>query len=106
MIRVTVELLPGGVDAGPGKNEILGVMFLANNIVKSAQTDGKRGDYIARLWKKRNAEVVALASTVDYAWDYKPWGQTKVKDFPRHSYHVWNLVRQALNNFSEKKGSI
>src|SRR3954466_7227303 len=106
MIRVTVEMLPGGVDMGPGENEILGVMLITNNIAKSIQTGGKRGDYGVHLWKKRNAANVIAANQLGSGLDYDPAYKVEVTDFPRNSYHVWNLVRKALTEIAAIRGSI
>jgi hypothetical protein len=97
MIRVTIEMLPGGVDMGPGENEILGVMLLANDLSATLKSKGTRGTYQVRLWKKRNAANVIAANQLGSGFDYSPNRQAEVENFPRNSYHVWNLVWQALD---------
>lgn len=99
MIRVTVELLPGGVDLGQYQNEILGVMFLSNDVHTTATTRGKRGTYLVELWKKRNAARVHAGAS-----DVLPWGAFKVHDFPRLSLHPWNLVLRALQTAADRNG--
>lgn len=91
---------------GPGENEVLGVMLISNNFVKSMRSDGKRGDYSARLWKKRNAASVIAANQLGAGWDYRPLLMSEVINFPRRSYHVWNLVRAALNEMAPGRGVI
>jgi hypothetical protein len=100
MIRVTIEMLKGGVDMGPGENEILGVMLIDNNLVKSLKTEGKKGDYRVRLWKKRNAANVFHSLVLGDPLAYRPL-YTVVKDYNRRAYHPWNLVRIALNQFAD-----
>jgi hypothetical protein len=101
MIRVTIEMLKGGVDMGPGENEILGVMLITNDLKTSLKTEGKKGSYIVRLWKKRNAAnvVAALGLGDTDLWRFPHY--TEVKDFNRKAYHPWNIVRIALNQIAE-----
>lgn len=103
MIRVTIEMLPGGVDMGPGENEILGVMLIDNNLMKSLETKGKKGDYRVRLWKKRNAANVIAALGLGDTDLFRHAHYTEVKDYNRKAYHPWNLVRIALNQIAEGK---
>lgn len=81
MIRVTMELLPGGLDLGE-ENEHLGTIMIDNDLLVSVSTGGTRGTYRARIWKKRKNRVVAAV---------------KVADYPRLAYHPWELVRRVLN---------
>lgn len=87
MIVCKLELWPGGFEEGA---EHLGTIEISNLIMRSLQSDGKRGDYSIRLYKKRKTKIF----------------KTRVRDFPRKSYHPWNLVRVALNQLAEKNGGI
>jgi hypothetical protein len=89
MIVCRLELWPGGVEEAA---EHLGTIELSNQIIRSLRSDGKRGDYHVVLYKKRK--------TKPKSGKFK----TKVRDFPRLSYHPWNLVRIALNQIAEKNG--
>ena len=89
---------------GAGVNEILGVMLIDNRITRTMETKGKRADYRARLWKKRNAAHVFHANALAADESFKPWDQTTVKDFPRQAYHPWNIVRLALNQIFDRRG--
>lgn len=79
MIRVKMELLPGGMDLGDD-NEFLGEIYIANNVEESLKTEGQRGTYDAIIRKKRK--------TVE---------KIRISDFPRKAYHPWELVRLILN---------
>lgn len=83
MIVCTLELLR----ASDGEVEHLGTIEISNQIARSL-LNPKRGDYIYRLFKKRNSKFVL----------------GNVEDFPRHSYHPWNLVREILNDAAIKNG--
>jgi hypothetical protein len=87
MIRVMLFLDPGG--ATPITEwEVLGRIDIANNLADSIASGGKRGSYDCTIWKKRKA----------------PWKRIKLKNFPRKSYHPWEMVRQILNTAAEKNG--
>lgn len=88
MIKCTLELCPGGID-DPETNEHLGTIHIINNISKTVSTTGKRGTYDIQLWKKRRR---------GNSWT------TTVKNFPRLSYHPWNLVLRALEQIAEEYG--
>lgn len=85
MIRVTLELVPGGI----GEPERLGTIDIDNRIARTLMSDGKKGDYGYKLKKKRLS--VINASGV-------------IENFPRLSYHPWNLVRQILNDAAKQNG--
>lgn len=86
MIRVTLELLPGGVEEDV---EHLGTIIISNDIMKSLQTHGMRGTYSYEVFKKRKGKVFAKG---------------RVRDFPRLSYHPWNLVLRVLKQEADKHG--
>ena len=91
MIRITVELLPGG---DPHHTEVLGVASIEND-----QTgDLVNGNYKATLRDGGNYG--------DFD-DHPLIGRGEVKDFPResHGHHVWDLVRAALNSALEGRWS-
>lgn len=85
MIRCTLELLPGGI----GEPEHLGTILIDNRIRTTIESAGKRGDYGYRLKKKRKSVWVA---------------DGVVADFPRLSYHPWNLVKRILDDAAKKNG--
>lgn len=87
MIRVTLELVPGGI----GEPEHLGTIEIQNILTRSIETNGRRGDYAYEIFKKRTKS---------------PWRGGKVRDFPRRSQHCWNLVRQILNQAAERNGGV
>jgi hypothetical protein len=87
MIRVMLFLDPAG--GSPITDwEVLGRIDIANNLAASIQTGGKRGTYDCVIYKKRKT----------------PWKRIKLRNFPRESYHPWEMVRQILNNAAEKNG--
>lgn len=88
MIKVTMELCPGGLDR-PELNETLGVIYIANQIVRTASSRGVRGDYLFKLHKKRKGRVVY---------------EGVIEDFPRLSYHPWNLVKRILDSCASQNG--
>lgn len=87
MIRCTLELVPGGV----GEPEQLGIIEIGNGVMRTVQSDGRRGDYFYEVEKKRKGRVVAKGV---------------IRDFPRLSYHPWNLVRRILDEAADNNGGI
>lgn len=87
MIRVRMELLPGGMDLGED-NELLGEILITNNIVTSLGTSGRRGSYDARIYKKQR----------------RVWKQIFLRDFPRLAYHPWEMIRRILNEAATENG--
>lgn len=73
MIRVTIELVPGGI----GKPQLLGVALIANS---GESSDPKRGNYDA---------VFATRTG-------KTWKTARVEDYPRQAYQVWVLLHRLL----------
>lgn len=73
MIRVTIELVPGGI----GRPRLLGVALIANT---GECTDPKRGDYTA---------VFATRTG-------KTWKTATVENYPRQAYQVWVLLHRLL----------
>jgi hypothetical protein len=88
MIRCTLELLRGGID-DPSQNVHLGTIEIANDIFSTLRSDGKRGSYKFEIHKKRLGRIFHIG---------------KVENFPRLSYHPWNLVRQILNDVADAHG--
>lgn len=82
MIRVTVELCPGGDTSDPKK---LGEIFLANKGNGSAT----RGNYRYIVRGKTKAALSGGIGDID--------------DYPRLSYHVWELVRRTLNEWKDQR---
>lgn len=85
MIRCTLELIPGGI----GEPEHLGVIDIDNRVLRSVYSGGKRGDYRYLLHKKRQGRVVS---------------EGVIHDFPRLSYHPWNLIKRILDDAAKKNG--
>lgn len=73
MIRVTIELLPGGDER---KAKVLGTGFIAND---GTGTE-KRGNYRASFLRQRAHQI------------------STVKNFARKSRTAWDLLMEALNN--------
>jgi hypothetical protein len=87
MIRCKLELLPGGIDLGD-ENQLLGEIHISNEIFRTIETGGRRGNYRAVIWKKRE----------------RAWTKVKLEDFPRQSYHPWEMVRRILNDAASRNG--
>jgi len=87
MIVCKLELWVGG---DPDNVEHLGVISMTNDLVETLKSNGDRGTYDCKVWKKRHGK--------------KSWKQVKVTDFPRLSYHPWNLVREVLNLVAKQNG--
>lgn len=85
MIRCTLELIPGGF----GEPERLGVIEIDNQIVTSVRSGGRRGDYRYKLQKKRKGAIVNVGV---------------IGDFPRLSYHPWNLIKRILDECALTNG--
>lgn len=85
MIRVTLELIPGGF----GKPEHLGSIEISNQITRSL-ANSRRGDYEYEIYKKRKGEI--------------PWASGYLENFPRLSYHPWEMIRRILNQVAEANG--
>ena len=85
MIVCTLELWKGG---DPNDRELLGRIEMSNDIVESTKTFGARGTYSCEIWKKRKVK----------------WKRLKIRNFPRKSYHPWNLVREVLNKAATENG--
>lgn len=85
MIRCTLEL----VRASNGESEHLGTIEIGNQVGRSLVTGGKRGDYHYSLFKKRRGRIFRSG---------------KIENFPRLSYHPWNLVRDILNDVAKANG--
>jgi hypothetical protein len=83
MIRCTLEL----VRASNGEIKHLGTIEISNQVMLSS-LNPRRGDYRYRVFKKR----------------WVPWRDGVVKNFPRLSYHPWNLIREILNEVATNNG--
>lgn len=73
MIRVTVELLPGGYETNKRK---LAQVYISNDCTGTRT----RGNYCAKLWRRR----------------FQPWRTTEVKDFPRTRLGALDLLYRVL----------
>ena len=88
MIVCKLELWPGGIEEG---KEDLGRIEISNNVFETVRTEGRRGNYSYKLFKKRAKRIVCRG---------------RVQNFPRLSYHPWELVREILNDAARKNGRI
>lgn len=79
MLRVTVELLPGGHEAN---REVLGVIEIWND---GTSQHPSKGNYGARSYVKNTRRVARYDPQV-------------IVGYPRLSLSVWCLVRRALGN--------
>jgi hypothetical protein len=68
--------------------EVLGRIDIANDVVRSWENP-RRGTYIYEIYKKLKKAV---------------WMKGEIPDFPRLSYHPWNLVRDILNDAAKRNG--
>jgi len=75
MIRVTVELVPYGI----GEPVEMGTATITNDGVQTRETEGARGSYTYRFTKKGHERAVG-----------------EVRDFPRQSADVWQLIARCL----------
>lgn len=82
MLRVTIEMLPGGSEEDA---ITLGVGYIANDVRQTARTGGELGDYTVRLMK---SSAYAKRSGV--------WRRGAVKRFPRRRLGPWDLLYRAL----------
>lgn len=89
MIVCKLELWPGGNER---EAQVLGVIEITNNLERSIMTRGNRGDYRYRIQKKTPGRVAA---------------EGVLRNYPRRSYHPWNLVMGILNQVkNEKQGPV
>lgn len=84
MIRVTVELIPGGGSTA----KHLGTAIISNDLEDSLETDGRRGSYMVKLskWGKPDCRVKSNV-----------WRTGRVRNFPRQSRGPWDLLYRALH---------
>lgn len=85
MIVCILELWRGG---DPDDRTLLGRIEMANDLIESLDTGGSKGTYNCLIYKKRKTA----------------WRRIKIRNFPRLSYHPWNLVREILNKAAEQNG--
>jgi hypothetical protein len=81
MIEVTVKLKSA---RGPHRDRLLGVGIISNNLLKSVQTNGTRGDYKVILFRAGKKKVV--------------YREGKVENFSRKKHLGWDLLYLALKN--------
>jgi len=89
MIRCRLELVPGGLESDDSEPIHLGTIIIGNQIGATLASGGKRGDYYYELKKKRRNRIASNGI---------------IRDFPRQSYHPWNLVRRILDDAAETNG--
>lgn len=78
MIRVTVELVPGGI----GEPEVLGTAIIANDLVDTLVTEGRRGSYHFEFRGRKGYELKGRSG--------------RIRDFPRRSKTAWHLLARCL----------
>ena len=88
MIRCMLFLDPGGV-TDPRDWELLGKIDIQNLVEESLNTGGRLGTYEAEIYKKRKLRY---------------WKRVKVKNYPRRSYHPWELIFRILEEAKRKNG--
>lgn len=88
MIVCKLELWPGGDESAA---EHLGTIEIRNLVYQTAVSQGKRGTYAFKVFKKRKKE---------------PSHEGVIFSFPRKSKHPWNLVMEILNNAKLKHGAV
>ena len=76
MIRITIELYPPLL-TGKRMETIAKAI-----IINDGTGTKKRGNYKYNLWLKRNKP---------------PWKKGTIKNFPRESYNVYELIKRVLN---------
>lgn len=81
MLRVTVELVPGGDES---RARVLHVAEISNDGKKTAATLGAKGDYNVRLSSRG---ILSRAFRIG-----------RVTDFPRKRLTAWDLLYRALKN--------
>ena len=87
MIRVTVEMIPGGV----GEPKLLG-----RTLIWNVGGDAKRGEYQVAVGRKGALETRQIFQ--------KPTRRGRVRNYPRLSYNVWRLVaRSLISAFPEER---
>lgn len=86
MLRLTLELLPGGGEAG---RKVLGVLSIANDGFATGQTGGTLGDYDLRL------EVPG-----------SPARTARVTGFRRATRNAWDLSFMALREFFGQRNRV
>lgn len=90
MIRCMLFLDHGGITP-INEWELLGRIDIENNVISSVRTGGKRGNYSVKIYKKQK----------------RLWMKLRLRDFPRQSYHPWEMIRRILNQAAEQnKGRI
>lgn len=82
MIVCKLELWPGGVESRARR---LGEIRITNDFATTLDSTGKRGTYNVEIFKKR--------ATL--------WKKLTLRNFPRLSYHPWNMIREILNDAAE-----
>lgn len=80
MIKVTMELISA---ISPTRNKVLGVAYISNQAVTTAQTNGHYGDYKVEL-SKREPKL------------NETWRRGEVHKFPRKRLGAWDLLYRAL----------
>lgn len=85
MLRVTIELLPEGMELG---KQVLGVVEIANDVAETIRTQGVYGNYNVTLYKWNKAK------------DGKGgvWKRGRVVRFPRKVLGSYDLLYRALRD--------
>lgn len=93
MLRVTVELVPFGLEHSPAK-QVIATGIICNTGARSA--GGPLGDYHVKFdaHEANGYGKPPFYPALPRSWELK--GEGLVKAFPRHEYSVWDLVHAAL----------
>lgn len=83
MLRLTLELLPGGGEAG---RKVLGTLDITNDKFATGQTNGALGDYDLRLVRSGRPTKVG-----------------RVLGFRRATRDAWDLAFLAMGEFFQKR---
>lgn len=93
MIRVTVELISA---VHHSRSTVLGMMVIAND-GETSLDNPNLGTYIVKTYRGRSRETLEQGRIQK---------QAKVERWRRKEFHIWNLVRRALEEMGYNKGPV
>ena len=88
MIRITAEL----VSARTGKTTLLGYAEIVNDGQRTRETQGYRGSYTVRLFRRGSKDRV--------------WKADRVENFQRRSKTMWDLLYLALHKIVGRRNAL
>lgn len=97
MLRVTVELVPGGFEQ---HRQTLGQVLIVNT---TGAGQARRADYDVRAYRRSTARGNAPVTAEDWR-DLTPFREGRVLDHARVSRPVWDLVARALLELGYSSG--